>query len=292
MDSILANPDDVYKYNEIRKYLGSDFSKLEELNHVIAKCSGELQLLLKLIKVELLMNYGIGEGVDQLFNEININSYKINDFDNKSVVLIKLKYNDLWTDYQYLIRSLTKNYKFIDLINKKLVLVNNIDDENLKNELFLKITQYLIISNYDFRKVNLFQYVKSLELPLDTITAELLDLNLNQKFIKLSHFKQFLDNCHGIIKYLDYNKLIEFHIENNISILPNYYKSISMTKLETMFTLKLNYERIISEMIINDNLPFGTKINQTNQMVIFPMNNTNNLRKILTSVDTLSNVLV
>lgn len=178
---------------------------------------------------------------------------------------IKLKYQDIHSDY--LLLNLINQNKIIELINKKLTLVNSAPD-NMKIELIEKIIELLVILKYDFRKAEILKFIHKLKQSFNIHFQDELFLKLlNKDFIHINEFESFLAavKTKWILK-LPKSKLIENLIQTNLSVLPLSYKSIKLQNINRLFGVEVD-ESIISKMISDDNL--NGKINQLNQCLVF-----------------------
>lgn len=187
------------------------------------------------------------------FEEIIIDSDNID---------LKLKYQDVHSDYLTL-----QTHKIIELINKKITLLHQISDSEWRNELLVKIIELIIVSNYDFRKLEIINYIKKQPVALDPLTQELFTKLIEQKFITLEEYNHFLAHTKSlVISKFNRQKLLQNLILTNLSTLPKYYKSIYIGNLSKLLGMEID-EITISRMISNGDLP--GKINQLKGLVVF-----------------------
>ena len=203
-----------------------------------------------------------------------------NDFNN---MFIKVKYNDLNTDLQYLLNDIQYN-KFTELINKKIINAKSVPTSNPNHKeltylLNLKILQLYLISNYDFRKVNIINYLnENLNLEaLDPETTGLFRSASTTPFIMYETFNRILqhdfqNNYFSIVQTMDKRRLSINLLENNIVKLGKYFKSINIQRIYQMFNLspqEIDLEALLFEMILQKKLSSNTKIDQLKNLVEF-----------------------
>ena len=146
---------------------------------------------------------------------------------------IKAKLNDLQSDYQYLFKELQYD-NFIDLINKKMLILNNLNNNginisSLKDKLNLKILQLYLISNYDFRNDNILNHLineihqqQQQQENKYINEIEILRQVQSQPFVSYELFKTIIDHDFNNGYYQIINQLMKFDklyrniIENNI----------------------------------------------------------------------------
>lgn len=222
-------------------------------------------------------------------------------------LIVKCKLNDLMTDYQYLVNVKNHNYKIIELINKKIILLNNISHYNnctfmnhiVKVPLIVKIIELLVISEYDFRRLDLFTFIndnflvpESIELTPDTRNLFFVYI-INKEIVTWPMLQQFLENCHcRLLSRLHVYTLVENLVQNDLHILSRFYKSVYLSNLPLLFNLTDEFTinpLMISNMIINNNLPSGTKIDQVNGILVFPTQVVNSFNDTLKFVNLVSN---
>ncbi|EGW34747.1 uncharacterized protein SPAPADRAFT_130993 [Spathaspora passalidarum NRRL Y-27907] len=209
----------------------------------------------------------------------NINE---NDFNSW---FIKVKHNDLVTDIAYLITDL-KYDNFIDLINKKLLNVKSVPTSNpyysqLTVLIKLKILHLYLLSNYNFRNLNIAHYLQE-NLIAEEVSGDIWQLFENFKTNALiSHdlfnlivSANFNDNYQKIIEKMDKTKLYMNILENNIIRLSKYYTSIKISRIGEMFQfqekgINVDLENLLFDMIIRKKLNAGSKIDQLENILQF-----------------------
>lgn len=315
-----AMPNSIASLNTIDKLLSNDHipnvNKLIELQHTLFlmpyigdvdevvkglpfekyEQDDEKSMILKLYQLQLHLYVGGNEidysRVEESFKWIQNNKLHItklsNTSDNLALLYLKIKYNDVLTDYQYLFAPTVDEYKFIDFINKKLMIINSLPDEveiqELVNEIKIKIIIAALLCGNDFRKRNIFNYI--IESNFDIEKASIKNyfaLSLSNKFIPFKLFEEFLhdvkDACVIFNRLSNKSFLINNYLENNISLLPNYYDSIYLSRINGLFhNIGLNeLEDLIQQMITNNKLPPQTRIDQINGILLFnnDLNNSN-----------------
>lgn len=214
---------------------------------------------------------------------------------------IKAKLNDLQSDYQYLCKELQYD-NFIDLINKKMLILNNLNNNginisSLKDKLNLKILQLYLISNYDFRNDNILNHLineihqQQQQENKYINEIEILRQVQSQPFVSYELFKTIIDHDFNNGYYQIINQLMKFDklyrniIENNIIKLTNYFTNIEIKTIYQLFELSppptskttsttnnlptIDIESMIFDMIIKNKFRNVTTIDQLNQTVSF-----------------------
>ncbi|KAL1580354.1 PCI domain-containing protein [Candida albicans] len=215
---------------------------------------------------------------------------------------IKAKLNDLQSDYQYLFKELQYD-NFIDLINKKMLILNNLNNNginisSLKDKLNLKILQLYLISNYDFRNDNILNHLineihqqQQQQENKYINEIEILRQVQSQPFVSYELFKTIIDHDFNNGYYQIINQLMKFDklyrniIENNIIKLTNYFTNIEIKTIYQLFELSppptskttsttnnlptIDIESMIFDMIIKNKFRNVTTIDQLNQTVSF-----------------------
>lgn len=216
---------------------------------------------------------------------------------------IKAKLNDLQSDYQYLFKELQYD-NFIDLINKKMLILNNLNNNginisSLKDKLNLKILQLYLISNYDFRNDNILNHLineihqqqQQQQENKYINEIDILRQVQSQPFVSYELFKTIIDHDFNNGYYQIINQLMKFDklyrniIENNIIKLTNYFTNIEIKTIHQLFELSppptskttsttnnlptIDIESMIFDMIIKNKFRNVTTIDQLNQTVSF-----------------------
>lgn len=250
----------------------------------------ELSIMLQIYQIQLHLFFG-GQSINYQRVEKNFKSIQVNNLSiglkspNDELLYLRIKYNDLLTDYQYLLAPNVEEFKFIELVNKKLIILNNLnnkDDEAIDwliKDIQYKILICLLLNGSDFNKQKLLTYIKESNLTIDKepINEYFELIYQNNQFISFEKFQNFIESIkitfpifNKIIR-LNEIKLISNFLENNLANLPFYYKSIYLTKIENFFPkFDINIENLINQMIINNKFPPGTTINQLNGLLEFP----------------------
>ncbi|CAX44338.1 conserved hypothetical protein [Candida dubliniensis CD36] len=323
-DSSLSKIDKLYQLQNVITTLSKN--DLIELNvsSSISINNECFKLIINLLKVELLMiNYPKEPLIktimeqDLLMNTTGVklttttthenNFNNIND-DQLINIFIKTKLNDLQSDYQYLFKEL-KYDNFIDLINKKMLILNNLNNSNnnnnnnfrdLKDKLNLKILQLYLLSNYDFRNDNILNHLineihvqqqqqqqqqHSTNTIINNPSIEILKQVQSQPFVSFELFNiiinhNFNNGYYNIINQLmKFDKLYHNIIENNIIKLTNYFINLKIKTIYQLFELSsksiidnypiIDIESIIFDMIIKNKFKNITTIDQLNQTINF-----------------------
>lgn len=200
---------------------------------------------------------------------------------NEDELYLRIVYHDILSDYQYLMSSDTTEFKFIDVINKKLVLVNtfpSIRTEKIDwfwREIHLKMLICALLNGTDFRKKNILNHLSEISLEIKKPIQTYLDLTLANKFIPYDVYEQFLYEIKAYPLFsklirLDNNQLRNNFLENNIAQLPMYYSSILLSRINSfIYDIGNEIEPLIHHMIINNKLPSQTTIDQIRGVVVF-----------------------
>ncbi|CUM47132.1 unnamed protein product [Debaryomyces fabryi] len=264
----------------------------------------ELSALMILLKIEFILEFreiGIYE-IESLNKMIQLSGAfpkgPFNVQNNPTRQYIRVKYNDLYNDFQYLFNPTITIFRFMELVNKKLTTLSNIPDTEDDNvidlavDLYLKVVDYCLLAGSDFRKKNILKFLDetlsiSQVTKVDSTIANkfnkkveesvrgLFTLLNEEKFILFKQYEAFLANSKApIVKRIaktNSSLLISNFLENNISLLPKYYMNIHLDKITQLFIIptNLDIEALVSQMIISGKLPPGTCIDQMEQTLIF-----------------------
>lgn len=305
----------------------SKIDQLNQLQNVIAQLSKtellelnvssinieSFKLIVNLLKIESIMTNYPKEPLiktlmeqDSAINATGITflspSTTTTDEEQYINTFIKAKLNDLQSDYQYLFKELQYD-NFIDLINKKMLILNNLNNNginisSLKDKLNLKILQLYLISNYDFRNDNILNHLIN-EIHQQQQQQENKYINeieilrevQSQPFVSYELFKTIIDHDFNNGYYQIINQLMKFDklyrniIENNIIKLTNYFTNIEIKTIYQLFELSppptskttsttnnlptIDIESMIFDMIIKNKFRNVTTIDQLNQTVSF-----------------------
>ena len=309
---ILLGEDDYQIIEKLQATIGRDDNIIEIIESISDIPDKSFEVLVYLIKLELILKYSTDySGVDSILKAIQAAPvFKMLSSSNWKAtrsrdIYMKAKYTDLITDYQYLIVD-TDYRKFVDLINKKILIINGIVSlqENLGepfslqldqletgflgliNSLYYKILQLFIISDYDFRKYNVLHFLEA-NFKLDRVdadfklTSDIFHLYESNKLIPIKLFQDFIFQRDYSIKF-GYNLILTHHLvpkfllhnimENNLAELAKYYKSVKISKVYKIFNITpetIDIEAIVLDMIIKNKLPPKTQIDQINNMILF-----------------------
>ncbi|KGU37304.1 hypothetical protein MGK_00073 [Candida albicans P57055] len=305
----------------------SKIDQLNQLQNVIAQLSKtellelnvssinieSFKLIVNLLKIESIMTNYPKEPLIKILMEqdsainatgITFLSPSITTTDEEQYIntFIKAKLNDLQSDYQYLFKELQYD-NFIDLINKKMLILNNLNNNginisSLKDKLNLKILQLYLISNYDFRNDNILNHLineihqqQQQQENKYINEIEILRQVQSQPFVSYELFKTIIDHDFNNGYYQIINQLMKFDklyhniIENNIIKLTNYFTNIEIKTIYQLFELSppptskttsttnnlptIDIESMIFDMIIKNKFRNVTTIDQLNQTVSF-----------------------
>lgn len=305
INGLLGNPNisNLDKYLELRQVAllgkGPNTSRLINFDTQ----DEELNALLVLLEIELILEAGDMQGyeLEVLFKMVQQSTAfpkGLMNFENDvTKVYLRVKYNDLYNDYQYLFSGSVETYKFMELVNKKLTTLSNIpdsDDDNLTNlvaELNVKVIEYCLLAGADFRKKNILKFIDgslgiSEPLPASDVSVrvneklngtarEVFKLISNERFVLYVQYEMFVNQADlPILKRIAITNLLLLvcnFLENNIALLPKYYTNIHLNKIVRLFMIpmELDVESIVAQMIVDGKLPLGTCIDQMNETIIF-----------------------
>lgn len=224
---------------------------------------------------------------------------------------VKVKYLDLLTDYQYFYGS-DRELKSMDLVNKKLNSLTLVSDFNhpVVEDIQLKILLLYLMSGADFRKRNVKQYLLEEDI-FHKSYGEAIDhykeAYIKQALVDPCLFHAFVDSASQIDGLFHFvcskysTRLLENFLDVNISKLPHYF---SLIRLDRIYKLLLDGKRdvdiedIIYRMIVANELPTGTSIDQLEGIVSFGelasaySDFNNHIRSICNLVDSVSSEAV
>lgn len=214
--------------------------------------------------------------------------------------LLKFLINDLNSDYNYLGDTPRLNYKIIELVSKKINMLTSSEynfPSKYKLPMVYKIIDFLIISNYDFRKIELIKFIinyiedTQLDIQISNLSSELLTMLLEGKFITSDKFNQYLQQANTkCVRYLNYEELKDYLTQNNIYVASKFYKSIRLSKLNQLLNLNISH-LVISKMIVNNSLPPNTKFDQVDSILYFPDTHNDDYNDCLNLVQNICNRL-
>ncbi|QBM90318.1 hypothetical protein METSCH_E05650 [Metschnikowia aff. pulcherrima] len=200
-------------------------------------------------------------------------------------VLMRIKYNDLLTDFHFLFSPKVRQLRLVDLVTKKIALLGMVSGlESAKENLVIdnlrkKILAYYLLCESDHRKKGVLEYIKKEVLPDLNISQEtLLFLANNEKLANVAAYKQLLE-CLTLefyqirsISLLREQNLLENHLDVNLSKLPRYFTTISLDRIRELLLVPanvVNIETLLYKMIISNKFPHGATIDQISGYVKF-----------------------
>ncbi|KAM9908803.1 hypothetical protein OXX69_005911 [Metschnikowia pulcherrima] len=201
-----------------------------------------------------------------------------------STVLMRIKYNDLSTDYHFLFSPKLKQLRLVDLVTKKIALLGMVSGSESANNLVIdnlrrKILAYYLLCESDHRKKGVSEYIKKEVLPDLNISQETLSfLANNEKLANVAAYKQLLEcltsefyQIRSISSFRQQN-LLENHLDVNLSKLPRYFTTISLDRIRELLLVPenvVNIEDLLCKMIISNKFPHGATIDQISGYVKF-----------------------
>lgn len=252
-----------------------------------------------IILIERKLEVGQTTGVADQLNEVNLIINKYNG-PEELAKLVRFKFSDVNHDYQLLFNTINR-YRIFELVNKKIVLLASKEysdiDIYFKNKLVMKTIDYLNVSNYDFRKLEMIKFVSNyivdnaLYLDLSPDTTKILTMFSTNLIIDNNAFESYLAQASTkIIHALDHRKLKENMVENNLVIVSTCYKSVYMSKLTALMGMEVLYDTL-SRMIVSNNLPLNTKIDRVRGVLVFPEESVDTYGGVFNMVQQISNKL-
>lgn len=243
--------------------------------------------------------------VDQLLRPLS--EYSARKPLDSQLSLIKIKYIDLTTDYQYLLSSDAADLKLIELINKKLnFLVSAASSSSVVRDIQNKVLVLYLLCGSDFRKQNIHKYLHDegiFDREYPAAVLNFVSLNLSGNLIPLEAYTDFTNHLNrlsiwfrAIFKKHSQNFLESF-LETNLEKLPNYYKSITIPRIESLLLdgeSVVDIEELICKMINGKKLAQDTQIDQLDNIVRFGNDTSNHdpfnqhIKKVCTLVESLA----
>ncbi|CAK7893056.1 hypothetical protein CAAN1_08S03136 [[Candida] anglica] len=291
VDKIRAIKDLVSNDHQLIRTIPDDFNTNER--------SKSFSMLLILLKIELLLISDefdpsiIATYLKQVQSLLPKNS--TNTTSNSDLTYLKLKYDDLYTDFQLLYPP-----KYMDLVNKKLILLNNMHNNQqnilewtpellqLVVDIYHKTTECLLLTGNEFLKNNILQHLQKILNENDPISHEFnksispttsffFDRNIRKQCVSWQQFEEFLRHAHTpwirklALKQPLPHTLLCNQLENNISLLSKYYLNISLSKIKSLFEVpdSIDIEDLVATMVIKDKLPPHSQIDQIKSVLYF-----------------------
>lgn len=263
----------------------SEFGTLDDTLAILTphNASADKATVLKLFTIEALLYLGEKinpQKIDDLFKLLA--GLSVKRIEGSQSNLTRLKYLDLLSDYQFLLSDDVRDLKLIELVSKKLnFLVSEDESEPLVRDIQAKVLVFYLLCGSDFRKKNVYKYLNDEDVfsrgfPL--AIQNFVSLSLSGALVPIDAYSQFVDHLNSLsVEFRSIYKkhsenFLENFLETNLEKLPKYYKTIKVSRIQSLL-LKGNklvdIEELICRMINSKKLPSGTKIDQLDDIVDF-----------------------
>lgn len=262
----------------------SDLPKYTAILQSRQSDSVEVSAVLTMTEVEILLFYGT-DYPNLQYAEQKLKSLAPLGLKSQSDGVncyVKLKYHDLLTDYQFFYGP-ERELRSMDLVNKKLNALTWISefDHPIVADLQLKILLFYLMSGADFRKRNVKQYLLEEQI-FQKSYGEAID-SYKEAYVKrpltnprLFHaFLEATSQIDGLFHFVCSKyptQLLENFLNVNISKLPQYFTSVHVERIYQLLLegkQEVDIEDIIYRMIVANELPNGTNIDQLQGLVRF-----------------------
>lgn len=245
----------------------------------------ETATVVKIFAIEALM-YHSGpidhKLIDDQFKQISSIGLKRSD----SLSLLRTKYTDLLTDYQFLLSPDVRELKLTDLVSKKINLLGVEDDSLvLVHDIQLKVLVFYLLCGSDFRKKNIHKYLSdenvfSRDFP--AAISNYVRYSLRGGIIPIDVYKELIDHLIDSVEFRSIysrhlQQLLENFVETNLEKLPKYYKSIRLSRIQDLLLggeTSVDIEDVLFRMITSKKFAAATKIDQIEGLVVFGDNST------------------
>lgn len=255
-----------------------ELEKLQQLYQVVSpdenyQVEEDWSILIQIIQLEKrLMNGNVI--TEQSLKLLQLKIRGTNDSQDFFLNYIKIKFQDLYSDWQLLVND-EKLDKIIELMNKKVLLIKNNNFDFINQQLYYKIYYLLVISPPDFRKSHIVTFLDNCA-TIDFSQYSLFKLIKRNQLISRELYLEFLSNqLTGLYATLfpkfDEPLLLKNLVENNLICLTRYYQSIHFDKIYQLLQISQNVDlpALITSMIIANKFPQNCKIDGLNNVVIF-----------------------
>ncbi|KAM9931986.1 hypothetical protein OXX80_008369 [Metschnikowia pulcherrima] len=294
LSSILSSSQDADTLlHKLQHFLGTlpcPYPDIESLTTILnSESTAQQKPVCQLLEVELSLYFANTDiefaRIDAILKDLSYMSTTNTLSHGASTVLLRIKYNDLSTDYHFLFSPKVRQLRLVDLVTKKIALLGMISgSESAKENLVIdnlrkKILVYYLLCESDHRKKEILEYIKKDVLPDLNIPQEtLLFLANNEKLANVAAHKQLLEcltsEFYQIrpISRLREQNLLENHLDVNLSKLPRYFTTISLDRIRELLFVPENVvdiETLLYKMIISNKFPHGATIDQISGYVHF-----------------------
>lgn len=219
--------------------------------------------------------------------------------------LLRIKYLDLLTDYQLLFSPDVRELKLIDLVSKKINFLSAEDDSlPLVRDIQFKVLIYYLLCGSDFRKKNIHKYLSDEEVFLREFPVAIqkyLACCLTGGLIPTEAYSELVSHLNESVEFQAVfsrhrGHLMENFVETNLEKLPKYFKSIRLTRINSLLGVgsTVDIEDLLFRMITTKKFTSPTTIDQIEGIVEFgdlnskydPFNS--HIKKVCDLVETLT----
>ncbi|KAM9932371.1 hypothetical protein OXX80_007990 [Metschnikowia pulcherrima] len=319
LSSILSSSQDadtlLHKLQHFLSTLPCPYPDIESLTTILnSESTAQQKPVCQLLEVELSLYFANTDidfaRIEAILKDLSYMSTTNTLSHGASTVLMRIKYNDLSTDYHFLFSPKIRQLRLVDLVTKKIALLGMVSgSESAKENLVIdnlkrKILAFYLLCESDHRKKEILEYIKKEVLPdLDMSQETLLFLANNEKLANVAAYKQLLEcltlefyQIRSINLFKEHN-MLENHLDVNLSKLPRYFTTISLDRIRELLLVPenmVNIENLLYKMIISNKFPHGATIDQISGYVKFgekPQNYSEfdtHIKKVCDTVDQIS----
>lgn len=281
----------------ISNYQNDQNALLDKLNHYfrslpltptlasqflsLAPPNAEEATIYKLFAIEALLYHTKTDidhrKVDELFKQLTPIAQK----SSTSLPLLRIKYLDLLTDYQFLFSPGVRDLKLIDLVTKKINFLAADDDSlPLVRDIQLKMLVFYLLCGSDFRKKNIHKYLSDEDVfsrDFPPAIQNYVVCCLTGGFIPTEAYDLLIGHLNESVEFRAIysrhcDQLKENFVETNLEKLPKYYKSITLTRINSLLLggdSSVDIEDLLFRMITSKKFSSTTKIDQLEGIVEF-----------------------
>lgn len=194
--------------------------------------------------------------------------------------LLRIKYLDLLTDYQLLFSPDVRELKLIDLVSKKINFLAAEDDSlPLVRDIQLKMLIYYLLCGSDFRKKNIHKYLSDEDVfsrDFPVAIQKYLACCLAGGLIPTEAYNELVSHLNESVEFQALfsrhrGHLMENFVETNLEKLPKYFKSIRLTRINSLLGVgsTVDIEDLLFRMITTKKFTSPSTIDQIEGIVEF-----------------------
>lgn len=285
--SQVQDPDTLLQ--KIQDFLNTLESPYSEINQLImaldGSCSPEQMPVIRLLEAELLLFFSAGpidaERVENIFKQLSSFSITSSVSSGSITPVTKIKYNDLYMDYQFLLAPKVKQMRLVDVVTKKINLLSQVSLEichNVVAHIRHKILVYYLLCDSDYRTKSVLKYLDE-ERVLASVSSEIATfLRRRDKLTSVEEFRCLVHHLKlafypfNVLEKTHGKQLLENHVDNNLSKIPRYYTSIRLSRIQHLLLapdVHVDIEDVLYKMIAGQKFPYGATIDQISGYVYF-----------------------